>query len=57
MAEAEEENEAPEEKPVQPETESNGEIGANKFLVKERFEIDYAQPLPGLIVTEPKPIV
>ncbi len=48
MAEAEEENEAPEEKPVQPETESNGEIGANKFLVKERFEIDYAQPLPWL---------
>lgn len=49
MAEAE--NELPEETPPQPEaesTEGNGEIGANKFLVKERFEIDYTQPLPWL---------
>lgn len=46
MAEAE--NEVTEEPQAQPETESNGEIGANKFLVKERFEIDYAQPLPWL---------
>ncbi len=46
MAEAE--NEVTEESLIQPETESNGEIGANKFLVKERFEIDYSQPLPWL---------
>lgn len=46
MAEAE--NEVSEETVPQPEPESNGEIGANKFLVKERFEIDYAQPLPWL---------
>lgn len=46
MAEAE--NEVSEETVPQPEPESNGEIGANKFLVKERFEIDYAQSLPWL---------
>lgn len=44
---AEEENEAPEVAP-QPEAESGNEIGANKYLVKERFEIDYSQPLPWL---------
>ena len=46
MAEAE--NEVTEESLIQPETESTGEIGASKFLVKERFEIDYSQPLPWL---------
>lgn len=47
---AEEENEAPETAPentAEP-AESSGEIGANRFLVKERYEIDYAQPLPWL---------
>ena len=28
--------------------ESNNEIGSNRFLVKERYEIDYSQPLPWL---------
>lgn len=47
---AEEENEAPETAPentAEP-AESSSEIGANRFLVKERYEIDYAQPLPWL---------
>lgn len=47
---AEEENEAPEMAPentAEP-AESSSEIGANRFLVKERYEIDYAQPLPWL---------
>lgn len=47
---AEEENEAPETAPenaAEP-AESSSEIGTNRFLVKERYEIDYAQPLPWL---------
>ena len=42
---AEEENEAPETLPEE-NTEKSSEVGANKFLVKERYEIDYSQPLP-----------
>ena len=44
---AEEENEAPETLPEE-NTEKSSEVGANKFLVKERYEIDYSQPLPWL---------